>query len=82
MKNVLMSIFSAEGKISSKRVITIAAFILMSIGFIGNLYWKLTIDKNIYDSMQWIVQIGMGTIVAEKFGKQRETQPVEPPAQP
>lgn len=58
---------SSKGTISSKRVITSLAFILMGIGFISNLYWKYTIDPNIYNSMQWIVMIGLGSVASEKF---------------
>jgi len=70
MKDIITQLFSANGKISSKRVVTIAAFILMSIGFISNLYWKFTIDPAIYKSMETIIEAGMLTIVAERFSKQ------------
>ena len=68
MKNFLLQIVSSDSKVSSKRVITFLAFLLMAIGFISNLYWGFKIDPVMFDAMKWIVGIGMGTIVAEKFG--------------
>ena len=59
-----------NGKFSSKRFITIVAFVLMSTAFVANLFWDYAIDPIIYDSMKWIVIGGMGFVVGEKFGKQ------------
>lgn len=69
MGKFLKSLLNSKTGISSKRLITIMAFLLLAIGFITNLFWDLTIDEHIYTSMQWIVEIGMGTIVAERFGR-------------
>ena len=69
MKKFLLNVLNSEGKISSKRLISLLAFLMLCIGFIANLFWDSTIDEHIYKSMEWIVEVGMGTIVAEKFGK-------------
>lgn len=73
MKKFIFSILKSDGKLSSKRLISLLAFIMMSLGFIANLFWDFTIEEHIYKSMEWVVEIGMGTIVAEKFGKKRES---------
>jgi hypothetical protein len=44
----------------------------MAIGFISNLFFTFDIDEHIYKSMEWIVEIGMGTIVIEKFGGKKD----------
>ena len=67
MKKFLNDLWSSNGAVSSKRVITIMAFIMMCIGFIANLFFKLTITDFIYDSMKWIVIGGLGFTASEQF---------------
>lgn len=59
-----------SSKITSNGVVTLLAFIMMSIGFIANLFWNYEIDKFIYESMQWIVMIGLGATASEKVSEQ------------
>ena len=56
-----------NGSISSKRVVTILAFVLCATGFIANLFWGFKIDQFIYDSMMFIVIGGLGFTGLEKF---------------
>ena len=58
-----------NGSISSKRVITFLATFLVALAFILNLFWGLTVEQFMYDSMMMIVVAGLGTTVAEKFAK-------------
>ena len=67
MKNFLINCVSSDGKVSSKRLVTLLAFIMMATGFISNLFWKFTIDPLIYDSMKWIVISGLGFTASEQF---------------
>ena len=69
MEKFLKNLLNSKSGVSSKRLITIVAFLLLTIGFIANLFWDLTIDEHIYNSMEMIVEIGMGTIVAERFAR-------------
>jgi UPF0716 family protein affecting phage T7 exclusion len=69
MKEFLKQCVSSNSKVSSKRIITIAAFILMAIGFLSNLYFKFTIDPVIYEAIQWIVISGLGFTASEQFSK-------------
>lgn len=62
---VLKQLFSSSNKISSKRVITVLAFVMMSIGFITNLAFDWTIEQYIYDSMSYIVISGLGFTASE-----------------
>lgn len=63
--DVLTQLFSSSNKISSKRVITILAFVMMSIGFLTNLAFDWTIEQYIYDSMSYIVISGLGFTASE-----------------
>ena len=74
MKKHFLNLLNSDGKLSSKRFISLLAFFMMCVGFLANLFWNFEIEEHIYRSMEWIVEIGMGTIVAEKFGKQRTNQ--------
>lgn len=56
-----------DGSVSSKRVITLVAFILCSIAFIANLFFGYKIDPFIYETMAYIAMAGLGVTVAEKF---------------
>ena len=55
--------------ISSKRVVTLLAFILCSIAFDGNLFWDLTVDEKIFEGMMYIAIAGLGFTASEKFTK-------------
>jgi hypothetical protein len=55
--------------ISSKRMVTLLAFILCTIAFIANLFWNLTIDEKIFEGMMYIAIAGLGFTASEKFTK-------------
>jgi hypothetical protein len=58
-----------NGTISSKRVVTILAFLLCSIGFLTDLYTDYSVKQEVYDSMMYIVIAGLGFTASEKFAK-------------
>lgn len=60
---------SHDGSISSKRAIGFLAFLMCSAGFIGNMFWGLTVQQFMYDSMMYIVIAGIGGAALEKFTK-------------
>ena len=55
--------------ISSKRVVTLLAFILCSIPFVANLFWNFTIDAAIFEGMMYIAIAGLGFTASENFTK-------------
>lgn len=57
--------------VSSKRAVTIAAFLLCALGFLGDLFWDKKVDPNVYEAMMYIVIAGLGFTASEKFGKQK-----------
>ena len=61
-----------DGDISSKRVITFLAFLLCSVAFISNIFWKYQVDTKLFEDMMYIVIAGLGFTASEKFTSKRE----------
>lgn len=61
-----------NNSISSKRVVTLLAFLLCGIAFIANLFWGFKIDEVLYESMSYIAMTGLGVTVAEKFASKQK----------
>lgn len=57
------------GIVSSKRVVTILAFILCAVGFITELYTGNKVSEHTLDSMMYVVIAGLGFTASEKFSK-------------
>ena len=71
MKNFLNKMLSdKDGQTSSKRIITICAFILILIGFFSNLYFNYAVEEFIFQSIMCIVLFGLGATASEKFTNQ------------
>jgi hypothetical protein len=68
--NWLKSMLSdgTNNTVSSKRVVTLLAFLLCGGGYIAMIY-GFPIDNKIYDSMMYIVIAGLGFTASEKFTK-------------
>jgi hypothetical protein len=85
IKQFLLKALSSKSDVSSKRLISFLAFTMMSIGFISNLYFGLKVEEHMFKSMEWIVEIGMGTVLLDpltrRFGSNNlggEPQPPQP----
>ena len=59
------------GEISSKRTITFLAFVMCCLAFIANLFWNMTMDITIYQSMMYIVIGGLGFTLSEAFAPKK-----------
>jgi len=70
----VLSLFTdgTDDGISSKRAVTIAAFLLCAAGFIGDLVWDKTVDPTIYEGMMYIAIAGLGFTASEKFAKKEQ----------
>jgi hypothetical protein len=68
--NWLKSMLSdgTNSTVSSKRVVTLLAFLLCGGGYIAMVY-GYPIDSKIFDSMMYIVIAGLGFTASEKFTK-------------
>lgn len=58
---------SANGSVSSKRVITLLAFLMCSIAFMVDLFTDYETKPYLFDSMMYIVIAGLGFTASEKF---------------
>lgn len=58
-----------DGSVSSKRVITLLAFVLCAVAFIADQFTHHAADKNLFDSMIYLVIAGLGFTASEKFAK-------------
>lgn len=63
---------SCDGSVSSKRVITLLAFIMCSAAFIAELGWGMQVTSDKFDSMMYIVIAGLGFTASEKFARNKE----------
>ena len=72
--NFITSMLSdgVNGTISSKRVITLLAFLLCAVEFLGELFFQLDVKPHTLDSMMYIVIAGLGFTASEKFTKKDE----------
>jgi len=71
--NFIKSLLSdgINGTISSKRVVTLLAFLMCAYGFVAMIN-GYSVDSKIYDSMMYIVVAGLGFTASEKFTKKDE----------
>lgn len=67
IRNFFIEMLSSDGKVSSKRLITFGSFLLLTVGFIANLFWDFKIDEFIYEAIEWIVMFGLGATASEQF---------------
>jgi hypothetical protein len=58
-----------NGTISSKRVVTLSAFLLCALAFVCELIYGLDVKRETFDSMMYIVIAGLGFTASEKFTK-------------
>lgn len=58
-----------DGSVSSKRVVTLLAFLLCAVAFLTELYTDYSVSVHTLDSMMYIVIAGLGFTASEKFTK-------------
>jgi len=56
-----------DGQTSSKRFITLIAFTLLAVAFVSNIVFEIPLQEFVYDGMMYLVCVGLGVTVAEKF---------------
>jgi len=59
-----------NGTASSKRVITLLAFLLCSVAFVAELFWGLKVSDHTLEAMMYVVIAGLGFTASEKFSKE------------
>ena len=63
-----------EGNPSSKRVVTLLAFLLLATGFLAELFFEKKVNPQTFDVMMYIVLGGLGFTASEKFVKKTENK--------
>ena len=58
---------SEDGSVSSKRVVTILAFIMCGVAFMVDLFTEYKADPHLFDAMMYIAIAGLGFTASEKF---------------
>ena len=66
--NFITSMLSdgSNNTVSSKRTVTILAFLMCSAGFVASIC-GYTVDSKLFESMMYIVIAGLGFTASEKF---------------
>jgi FtsH-binding integral membrane protein len=70
--NIILSKLSGmmsegDGKLSSKRVITIISTIMLIVAFVANMFFGYKVDDNIINAVMFVIIGGMGATGMEKF---------------
>lgn len=69
---LLKEMLSESETVSSKRVVTLLAFLLCGIAFTADLFWGFKVSKESFDAMMYIVIAGLGFTASEKFSPKKE----------
>lgn len=67
MKEFFIKMLSEENKISSKRVVTFASFLLMATGFLVELFTEFSVSETTFNALEYIVIAGLGFTASERF---------------
>jgi len=68
MKNWFLSLLKGlDGEVSSKRFVTLMAFLCIVIAYMCNVFMEIPLEEHIYDGMLYLVMAGMGFSSFEKF---------------
>jgi len=61
-----------DGRVSSKRVITFAAFVLCAIAFLCNIFLDIPLKEFVWEGMLYLVGAGLGFSTLEHFAKGKQ----------
>lgn len=74
MKEFFTSLLSdVDGQVSSKRFITLTAFLCLVVAFLSNIFADIPLQQFVFDGMMYLVASGLGFSTIEKFS--RESSP-------
>ena len=75
MKRLIIEMLSSGSTISVKRVITFAAFLLLSLAYILDLAFDIKVADKLTDVMENLTIAGFTGTVIEKFAKKTDEEP-------
>jgi len=76
MKKFILNMLSNGSSVSSKRVITLLAFLLLALAFILDMFLDIKVSDKLVDVMEMLVVAGFGSTVLEKFSNGKESKEV------
>ena len=76
MKKFILNMLSNGSSVSSKRVITLLAFLLLALAFILDMFLDIKVSDKLVDVMEMLVVAGFTGTVAEKFANRKEDKEV------
>ena len=65
----LQEMLSSEAKISSKRTVGFAAFVMLMASWGADTFSAFEVKDKILECFMYITVVGLGVTAAEKFGK-------------
>ena len=68
-----------EGQFSSKRFVTVGAFLLLSVAFLVDVFMEIEIPEYVWDDMMYVVAAGIGFTATERFTRKIEKKEEENP---
>jgi hypothetical protein len=70
-----------DGQFSSKRFVTVGAFLLLSVAFLVDVFMEIDIPEYVWDDMMYVVAAGIGFTASERFTKivERKKEEESPP---
>ena len=72
MKKFFTSLMAdVDGHVSSKRLITLLAFVWLSTAFLANIFIQIPLEEFVYDGMLYLVAAGLGFTTFEKFSRSK-----------
>jgi hypothetical protein len=72
MKNYLKQMMrDTEGNFSSKRFVTVGAFLLLSVAFLVDVFIDIDLPEYVWDDMMYIVILGVGFTASERFSTKK-----------
>ena len=70
MKHFICTMISdVDGQASSKRFITLCAFLCVMVAFLVNVFYAIPIEEFVFDGMMYLVAAGLGFSTVEKFSR-------------
>jgi positive regulator of sigma E activity len=68
-----------EGQFSSKRFVTVGAFILLAVAFLADVFIEINLPEYVWDDMMYVVAAGIGFTATERFTRKIEKKEEENP---
>lgn len=66
-----------EGQFSSKRFVTVGAFMLLAVAFLVDVFMEIDLPEYVWDDMMYVVAAGIGFTATERFTKKKEEKKKE-----